>query len=173
MVRAVTRMSTNTMRTGTVVHANSIGLLPYTCGGSRASSPGRTRKRMMAYASRPPTIRKITALIAMTKNATMLISWAGVETASKTLLGGIFEFDSPIPQSFASAAAGLQPITAIVKHQRCISTYKIFAADLRTISEERRCLLRLSMGTFHVKRRQREPSGLEVIEGSFVGNWYG
>ncbi len=66
--------------------------------------------------------------MAMTKNATVLISWAGVETASKTLLGGIFEFDSPIPQSFANAATGEQPITAIVRHQRCISAYKVFAA---------------------------------------------
>src|SRR5258708_32312559 len=64
----------------------------------------------------------------MTKNATVLISWAGVETASKTLLGGIFEFESPIPQSSASAATGAQPITAIVKRQRCISAYKFFAA---------------------------------------------
>ena len=44
------------------------------------------------------------------------------------LLGGIFEFDSPIPQSSANAATGAEPITAIVKHQRCISAYKFFAA---------------------------------------------
>src|SRR6266481_3209013 len=44
------------------------------------------------------------------------------------LLGGIFEFESPIPQSSASAATGAQPITAIVKRQRCISAYKFFAA---------------------------------------------
>jgi len=44
------------------------------------------------------------------------------------LLGGIFEFDSPIPQSLPSAATGKEPITAIVKHQRCISAYKFFAA---------------------------------------------
>ena len=68
------------MMTGTVVHANSIGLLPYTCGGSRASSVGRARNRTMLYVSRPPTIRKITPVMATTKNATVLISWAGVET---------------------------------------------------------------------------------------------
>jgi hypothetical protein len=47
------------------------------------------------------------------------MSCAGVDTGSKTLLGGIFEFESPIPQSFASAATGTQPIRAIVKYQRC------------------------------------------------------
>src|SRR5208282_4134597 len=131
MVRAVMRMRTNTMMTGTVVHANSIGLLPYTCGGSRPSSPGRARKRTMLYVSRPATIRKITVVIETTKNASVLISWAGVETESKTLLGGILEFESPIPQSLASAATGAQPATAmamaIVNHQRRTIAYKILS----------------------------------------------
>src|SRR5215469_1836802 len=128
MVRAVTSRRTKTMSTGTVVQANSIGLLPYTCGGSRPSSPARMRYRMTLYAIRPATIRKITPVIAMTKSETVLISWAGVETGLKTLLGGIFEFDAPIPQSLASAATGEQPTRAIVRHQRCRRKDKVFAA---------------------------------------------
>src|SRR5208283_673484 len=46
-------------------------------------------------------------------------------TGLKMLLTGIFEFESPIPQSFAMAATGAHAITAIVNHQRCTSAYKI------------------------------------------------
>jgi hypothetical protein len=61
----------------------------------------------------------------MVNNAMTLISWAGVETGLKMLLTGIFEFESPIPQSFAKAATGAHAITAIVNQQRCTSAYKI------------------------------------------------
>jgi hypothetical protein len=64
-------------------------------------------------------------VIAIVKNAMTLISWAGVETGLKMLLTGIFEFESPIPQSFANAATGAHAITTIVNHQRCTSAYKI------------------------------------------------
>jgi len=57
-------------------------------------------------------------VIAITKNATVSISRAGVETGLKILLGGIFALDSPIPQSPAHAAIGAPPTTAIVIQQR-------------------------------------------------------
>jgi len=57
-----------------------------------------------------------------------LISWEGVETGLKTLLGGILEFEALIPQALASAATGEQPTKAIVTHQRCRRGDKVFAA---------------------------------------------
>jgi len=69
-------------------------------------------------------------VIPMLKSAMTLISWAGVETGSKTLLTGILEFESPIPQSFANAATGAHAITAIVNQQRCTSAYKFAAPEI-------------------------------------------
>src|SRR5215472_15642676 len=45
------------------------------------------------------------------------------------LLGGIFAFESPMPQSLANAATGVMPTMTIVKNQRCRHPSKLFAAS--------------------------------------------
>ena len=53
----------------------------------------------------------------------------------------------------------------MTKRFRAMENFLRIAADLRTISEKRGCSLGLSVGTFHVKRRQRERIGMEIVEG--------
>src|SRR5262245_60653201 len=59
MTRAEVKNSTRTIRTGTIVQASSIWLLPYTWGGSLASFSSVRRYRMMARVIRPTTMTKM------------------------------------------------------------------------------------------------------------------
>ena len=112
MVRIVVSTSTNTISTGIAVQANSIGLLPYNCGGSRGSSLGRARKRTMLYSSKPPTARKIAPVIASVNHASVAIALAGVETGLNTAPWAICRFAAPIPQSSDNAGAAARNNTA-------------------------------------------------------------
>src|ERR1700752_2264750 len=83
------------MRIGMTVHASSICVLPYTCGGSLPASADRARNFTTAYTRSAATTTKMIPVIASANRESSTIERAGVEAGAKMLvrLGGVTRHD--------------------------------------------------------------------------------
>jgi len=75
---------------------------------------------------------KIAPVTVITKNASELISLAGVDTGAKVLLGGIFALAAPIPQSLENADADML-LHVIRVRKRSLVRAAIFGKEIARV----------------------------------------